>query len=298
MSKIVARTVDFLELFAAQKRALSSTEIARLLNIAPSSCHDVLRALLERGYLYELTPRRGYYPTLRLFGLAKAIADHDPVALRAEPPLRTLRDRIDESILLSKINGLGATYLLSMEPAHPLRFLATIGDHLSSLHATSAGKALLGTLDAGALDEFLSRAKLQAFTANTIVSKSALRNDLAIGGRRGWYLNDEESQIGVMTISSRFRWASAIFVVTVAGPTSRLGPKLNEAVALLIRACKSLDGPPCGNMHVGRRSDRLLLFGPIGSSEQAADIREKQSRLLQLGGEARGWPRDGDDVDR
>jgi DNA-binding IclR family transcriptional regulator len=241
MSKIVARTVDFLELFAAQKRPLSHTEIARLLDIPRSSCHDVLRALLERGYLYELTPRGGYYPTLRLFRMAKAIADHDPVALRAEAPLRTLRDRIDESILLSKINGLGATYLLSIEPAHPLRFFATVGDSLSSLHATSAGKALLGTLDAGALDEFLSRAKLHAFTAHTIVSKSALRNDLAAGNRRGWYLNDEESQIGVMTVSSRFRWASGVFIVTVAGPTSRLNRKLDEAVALLTRVCKSLD---------------------------------------------------------
>jgi DNA-binding IclR family transcriptional regulator len=241
MSKIVARTLYFLELFAAQKRPLSHTEIARLLGIPQSSCHDVLRALLARGYLYELTARGGYYPTLRLFRMAKAIADHDPVALRADAPLRTLRDQVDESILLSKVNGLAATYLLSIEPSHPLRFLATVGDTLSSLHATSAGKALLGTLDVGALNEFLSSAKLQAFTARTIVSKAALRTDIAVGNQRGWYLNDEESQIGVTTVSGRFKWASVVFVVTIAGPTSRLNPKLQEAVGLLLRACKSLD---------------------------------------------------------
>jgi DNA-binding IclR family transcriptional regulator len=241
VSKIVARTLDFLELFAAERRPLSHTEIARLLAIPPSSCHDVLRALLERGYLYELTARGGYYPTLRLFRIAKAVADHDPVALRAEAPLRTLRDKLDESILLSKVNGLGATYLLSIEPSHPLRFLAMVGETLSSLHATSAGKALLGTLGAGALNEFLSSAKLQAFTARTIVSKTALRADLAAGNQRGWYLNDEESQIGVTTVSSRFNWASGVFVVTIAGPTPRLKPKLKEAIELLLRVCKSLD---------------------------------------------------------
>jgi len=266
MSKIVARTVDFLELFAAQKRPLSHTEIARLLNIPPSSCHDVLRALLARGYLYELTARGGYYPTLRLFEIAKTIADHDPVAQRAEAPLRTLRDRIDESILLSKINGLTATYLLSLEPAHPLRFLATVGETLSSLHATSAGKALLGTLDAGALDEFLSRTKLQAFTAHTLVSKSALRSDLAAGNRRGWYLNDEESQIGVMTVSGRFRWTSGVFVVTVAGPKPRLKPKLTEAVSLLTSVCKSLDSPASEGVvrtiAVHARPSRARLTGP------------------------------------
>lgn len=243
MSKIVARTLDFLELFAAERRPLSHTEIARLLHIPPSSCHDVLRALLERGYLYELTGRGGYYPTLRLFRIAKAVADHDPVALRADAELRTLRDRIDESILLSKVKGLEATYLLSIEPSHPLRFLASVGESLSSLHATSAGKAVLGALDAGALNEFLSSAKLQAFTARTIISKAALRADLAAANQRGWYLNDEESQIGVTTVSSRFNWASGVFVVTIAGPTSRLNPKLKRAIELLLRACKSLDSP-------------------------------------------------------
>jgi len=243
MSKIVARTVDFLELFAAQKRPLSQTEIARLLDIPRSSCHDVLRALLQRGYLYELSAHGGYYPTLRLLSVGKHIADHDPVALRADVPLRALRDEIDESILLSKVNGLSATYLLSIEPSHPLRFLATVGGNISSLHATSAGKALLGALDAGALNEYLRSAKLQAFTARTIVSKGMLRGDIVAGNQRGWYLNDEESQIGVTTVSSRFKWAAGVFVVTVAGPTSRLNPKLKEAIALLMRACKSLDSP-------------------------------------------------------
>jgi len=99
MSKIVARTLDFLEVFAVQKRPLSASEIARLLDIPASSCHDVLQALLERGYLYELTSRGGYYPTLKLYEIAKTIADHDPVAARADSILRALRDKLDESIL-------------------------------------------------------------------------------------------------------------------------------------------------------------------------------------------------------
>jgi phosphatidylethanolamine-binding protein (PEBP) family uncharacterized protein len=52
-SKTVARTVDFPALFAAQKRPLPHTEIARPLDIPRSSCQDVLRTLSERGCLYE-----------------------------------------------------------------------------------------------------------------------------------------------------------------------------------------------------------------------------------------------------
>ena len=47
MSKIVDRTLDFLELFAKEKRPLSLSDISRLLSIPVSSCHDVLQALQE-----------------------------------------------------------------------------------------------------------------------------------------------------------------------------------------------------------------------------------------------------------
>jgi DNA-binding IclR family transcriptional regulator len=244
MSKIVSRTLDFLEIFAIHKRPLSSSEIARLLAIPASSCHDVLQALLERGYLYELTPRGGYYPTLRLYQTAKIIADHDPVPLRADAILRALRDKVDESILLAKVNGLDATYLLSIEPSHPLRFLATVGENVRSLHATSAGKALLAGLSDQALNAYLKSANLASLTASTITSKSALREELVAGNRRGWFANREESQEGVTTLSARFVWTSATYIVTIAGPTSRLGPKLAKAADLLTSACKLLEAPP------------------------------------------------------
>jgi DNA-binding IclR family transcriptional regulator len=244
MSKIVGRTLDFLEIFAVHKRPLSASEIARLLAIPASSCHDVLQALLERGYLYELTPRGGYYPTLRLYQTAKVIADHDPVPLRADAILRALRDKIDESILMAKVNGLDATYLLSIEPSHPLRFLASVGQNVRSLHATSAGKALLASLSEQALSGYLKTATLSALTPKTITSKAALREELAAGNRRGWFANREESQEGVTTLSARFVWTSAIYIVTIAGPTSRLGTKLSKAADLLTSACKLLEAPP------------------------------------------------------
>jgi DNA-binding IclR family transcriptional regulator len=241
MSKIVGRTLYFLEAFADQKRPLTSSEIARRLHIPASSCHDVLQALLERGYLYELTPRGGYYPTLRLYELAKSIADHDPVVRRADALLRTLRDKIDESVLLSKVSGLRATYLLSIEPAHPLRFLAEVGSRVRTLHATSAGKALLASLSERALGAYLKSATLTRLTPQTITSKVQLREELEAGNRRGWFLNREESQDGVTTLSARFDWASAVYIVTIAGPTSRMFPRLATAAELLTDACKALE---------------------------------------------------------
>jgi DNA-binding IclR family transcriptional regulator len=241
MSKIVERTLDLLELFAEEKRPLSLSDIARLLKIPVSSCHDVLQAMQARGYLYELAPRAGYYPTLRLQKLGQEIGDHDPVVARADLLLRSLRDTLDESVLLAKVSGMHATYLLVFEPTHPLRFLMKVGDPVRSLHATSGGKALLGSLDERELAAFLRSANLAPMTARTITERTALRTEIEAGRARGWYLNRGESQEGVTTMSAPFRWNNAVYVVTVAGPTARIDPRLDQAAGLITNVCKMLE---------------------------------------------------------
>lgn len=241
MSKIVERTLDCFELFAEQMRPLSLTEISRLLKIPPSSCHDVLQALQKRGYIYELAPRGGFYPTLRLHDLAKTIADHDPVLLRAEILLRSLRDILDESVQLAKARDLQATYLLTFESAHALRIVVGVGSNLRSVHATSAGKALLASLDDRALSAYLKSTRLTALTAKTVLSKTELRNQIETGRKRGWFLNREESVEGVTTLSSRFKWQESLYIVTVAGPTPRIDAKLSWAAELLMDVCKRLE---------------------------------------------------------
>lgn len=241
MSKIVDRTLDILEIFAEEKRPLSLSDTARLLKIPVSSCHDVLQALQARGYLYEVAPRAGYYPTLRLQSLSKVIADNDPVVARAEPLLRGLRDSLDELVMLSKVNGLQATYLLVFDAIHPLRFTVKVGERVRTIYATSGGKALLASLDKSAFNAFLNDIVLTPMTKRTLRTKAALRKDVALGRKRGWFLNKGESQDGVTTLSVSFAWNTAIYIVTIAGPSSRLDKRLEEAVRSVKNTCAQLE---------------------------------------------------------
>jgi DNA-binding IclR family transcriptional regulator len=241
MSKIVDRTLDLLELFGQERRPLTLSDTARLLKIPVSSCHDVVQALQARGYLYELAPRAGYYPTSRLLRLGKEISEHDPVAARAEIVLRSMRDSLDETVLLAKVNGLQATYLIVFEPTQPLRFLAKVGDNVRTLHATSGGKALLGSLDDHGLTDYLRTARLTAMTARTITSKSELRADIERGRQRGWHENNQESLEGVTTLSASFRWNASVYIVTVAGPTPRMTERFDKAVGMLTHVCTMLE---------------------------------------------------------
>jgi DNA-binding IclR family transcriptional regulator len=94
------------------------------------------------------------------------------------------------------------------------------------------------------LSAFFKSASLVSLTPRTITSKTALREELAAGNLRGWFANRDESQLGVTTISARFMWTSALYIVTIAGPTSRLGPKLAKAAELLVGVCRLLESSP------------------------------------------------------
>jgi DNA-binding IclR family transcriptional regulator len=241
VSKIVERTLDFLELFAREKRPLSLSDISRLLAIPVSSCHDVLQALQERGFIYEITPRGGYYPTLRLYEIGKSIAENDPVVQRAELVLRELRNALDETVLLAKVVGLAGTYLLTFDPSHPLRFQLRPGDRITSLHATSAGLALLATLDERRLAEVLAQIRLVSLTRHTPKTMEALSQLIEAGRQCGYYVNAEYSIEGLTTVSASFAWQQINYIVTIAAPTPRLSSRIEAAAPLLLDACRRLE---------------------------------------------------------
>jgi DNA-binding IclR family transcriptional regulator len=58
--------------------------------------------------------------------------------------------------------------------------------------------------------------------------------------RRGYFLNQAESFEDATTVSSLFRWHGADYIVTVAGPTSRMAGKLDQAIKLVREACNAL----------------------------------------------------------
>jgi DNA-binding IclR family transcriptional regulator len=233
--------LDFLELFAVQKRPLSLSDISRLLSIPVSSCHDVLQALQARGFIYEVSPRGGYYPTLRMFETGRVIAEHDPVVMRAEFVLRELRDTLDESVLLAKVSGLKGMYLLAFETSNPLRYQINVGQGIASLHAASAGKAILGGLDDDTLALALKDLHMPAFTAKTATDSLSLRRDVESGRARGYYLNLGESIEGVTTISAPFHWQKSMYIVTVVAPAARLEGRLAETGAMLLETCRKLE---------------------------------------------------------
>lgn len=244
MSKIVYRTLNVFEAFAAQKKPLSLTDLMKLLGIPMSSCHDVVHALEEQGYLYEVKPRGGFYPTARLHAIAQTILDNDPVTERAEAILQRLSLELSTSVSLGKARDMHLTYLVVCNPTDPLRFSVAIGSDARNLYATSAGKALLASFPPAQQKAYLAGITLTPLTPSTVTSKTVLLKELQESEARGWFINREESVEDALTISTRFVWNGAIYVITAAGTLKRMERQLDKAVKALQAAARELQQPP------------------------------------------------------
>jgi len=235
----LARTLDIFEIFGAAQKPLSLSEIARTIDAPASSCHLLLRALLERGYLYSLGRRKLYYPTRRLYDVACGIATHDALIEELRPMLAGLRDRSGETVILGKRQGDAVLYLDVLESANTVRYTARAGEY-KPLHASAIGKALLGALPPEELDDWLGSHALRRATPNTLISATQLKSNLQQGRKRGYFVTRGENVVDVTAIAGTLALENEAFGVAIAGPLHRMDPALTRHAELLLTAVRRI----------------------------------------------------------
>lgn len=239
--KTALRVIEIIETFARERRALSLSELARLLAVPASSCLALIRTLTSLGYLYETARRQGYYPTGRLLAMAQQIARHDPVLDRVHGTMSELRDATGETIVIGKLHeGTSVVYLDVLESPHAIRYIATAGER-RELHANSIGKALLAAMDDAERAALLPRLGYQGFTPRTLTTPATLEADLSASRKRGAFVNLSESMPDVGALAWPVRLSGECYALSIAGPVYRIEPHLERYAAILRAACASLE---------------------------------------------------------
>ena len=236
--KSAARVLDVIEAFAAERRPLTLSELAKVLAIPAASCLELIRTLSGRGYLYEVERRGGFYPSGRLHAQAAIIAAHDPVLARAAEALAALRDRTGETVVLAKLRGRDVLYLDVAESRQSVRYAAEIGA-VRPVQANSLGKALLAGLDPAVREELLAGIDFRPLTGRTL-GRAGLERDLEASRRRGWYCNLGESVADLGAIARPLRLADS-YAISVAGPLGRIEAALDAHAEALRETCEAIE---------------------------------------------------------
>ena len=112
-----------------------------------------------------------------------------------------------------------------VESTHSLRMPSQVGRR-NPVHSTGVGKALIAYLPDEVLAGIALRRGLARFTARTLTDLPALRADLARVRARGYAVDDEEIEEGLVCVGAPVRdhTGSVVAAVSIAGPSSRLRP--------------------------------------------------------------------------
>ena len=234
-----SRTLDIFEIFAAEQRPLSLSELARLADIPVSTCHSLMRTLEQRGFLHFMSAREAY-PTRKMLEVCAAIDAHDSIAAWLAPALTALRDETGETIILGSRQSDTVLYLLVVESQQTVRYTARVGE-FKPLHSSAIGKTLLAEMPDDALNTWLSGRELKAVTAHTITSQRQLRRELAESRERGYFITHGENVADVMALAAPLLLGSMTLGVAIAGPLQRMQEMEKRHAPKLLRVVKALE---------------------------------------------------------
>jgi IclR family acetate operon transcriptional repressor len=232
----VERAIAVLECFAGSERSLGLTEIARAVDLTPSTVHRLLRALTTAGYV-EQDSTEHYRLGIGIAVLGQRALEHSGYSL-ARPVLERLSEATGESASLGIRRGGEVVVIERTSSPAGLRFDHQTGAEIA-MHASAMGKVLLAFSGESIEVEVEALATPTRFTDKTLAAPDDLTRVLREVVERGWATNVEERHVGVCGIAApvRSRSGPAHAAIGLQGPSVRLTPdRIDELAPLVVAA--------------------------------------------------------------
>lgn len=226
----VRNAARLLKEFSSREPEFGVTELAERLGIGKSSVHRLLATLLTEDLIEQDALTGRYRLGLAMHDLGTAASAGNSLHAAVLLPMSELRNHTGETVQLGVLDRREVVYVERLDSPNTLRLYVNDGRRRDA-HSTGAGKCLLAYLPPEQLDRLLDRWELPQRTPHTITNHAALRRDLLKTRRRGYAINQHESEIGVFSVAAPIRDIAGrvVAALSVAGPSQRMESTLGEA---------------------------------------------------------------------
>jgi DNA-binding IclR family transcriptional regulator len=234
--KSAVRTVELLEYLAARPdHPARLREISNALEMPRSSAHALLRTLVAQGWVRCDPSGTLYGIGVRALLVGTSYLDADPYLPLITPFLDDLRQDLDETFHLGRLDGTDIVYLATRESKQYTRASNRVGRRLPA-YTTALGKSLLAERFGTDRDEHVPAA-LKPLTANTIVDRGSLDEALEEVRVRGFATDVEENTPGLRCFAVALRYCSpAQDAISASVPVGRLSPEREREIVDALRA--------------------------------------------------------------
>jgi DNA-binding IclR family transcriptional regulator len=210
--------------------------------VASSTAHRLLAMLTYRGFVRQDPVSKAYLPGPALTSVAFAIFGRIDVPATATPIMRTLTERLRETIHVGMLDGASVRFVAAAEGPNAVRVASRLGRTMPA-HCTSTGKVMLAQLSEPELRQLFPHEELARITANSIGSRTELEAELSRIRERGYAINREESEEGVASVAVPIptRAPGLYLALNAAAPQNRLeSSQYATVVAALVEAAKEI----------------------------------------------------------
>jgi IclR family transcriptional regulator, pca regulon regulatory protein len=214
----LAKGISVLRFIAESEDPAGITQLSKALHLSIGAVQRVTYTLSELGYLRKAASGQGYILGPKGWALGLSIVNKIDLRNIAHPYLKDLSDSVGEIVSLGIVEGPEMIYLDRIKTRHILNLNLNVGARLPA-HSTSLGKAVLAFLPEPELAAFLDRFELKPFTRNTITDRSRFREELRRIRKRGFAVNNAETDNGIRSVAAPVRdqsgWAVASINISV-----------------------------------------------------------------------------------
>jgi DNA-binding IclR family transcriptional regulator len=212
------------------------TQLSRRLHLHVSTVHRLLVNLVRHGFVEEDPVSGGYQLSYRILRMGLRVLDRLDFRRVAQPLLRDLNLRTQETVHLAILQGWGTIFIEKFDSPQPVGLEARLG-HVMPLHCTGVGKTLLAYHGEDLLKQVVQSPGLTRLTTRTITGLPQLRKELERIRQQGYALDQEEAVEGLRCVAAPvFNHAGRIVAAfSVAGPATRLTAARIPELAQLVR---------------------------------------------------------------
>ncbi|WP_166459796.1 IclR family transcriptional regulator [Amycolatopsis pithecellobii] len=234
----VARCLRLLELLGTHTAdGLSVTEAARLLGGSKSATFALLQTLIVDDFVVEVSPGPRYRLGPAILRLADSHVRSLPLIEAVRPVMRALTTETGWTSRLAVFEHGHAVFMDRVDAGGTIRFFTPLGRR-ELPHRSSAGKAMLATLPETQVRAIIAETGLPQRTRQTITNLDALMEDLALIRVRGFAVDDEEDDEGVLCVGAAFadRDGTCAAAVSITGLKSGVPAWRIQELGRLVRA--------------------------------------------------------------
>tara|TARA_R110001599_G_scaffold62921_3_gene175212 strand:+ start:21342 stop:22127 length:786 start_codon:yes stop_codon:yes gene_type:complete len=219
----IIKVLRVLQTIPQMDKGATAKRIQEAMDLPRPTIYRLLNTLEQEGFV-ERNPVNGEYVlgTQLIFLSQRAVLQH-PLQERVRATLRAIGETTGETVHLGIPYGTHMTFVDKIESSKSVRMASYIGMPVP-MHSTSVGKAYLAALDDATREQYLPRLTLSKITSRTLNTLEALREELARTQLRGYAIDDEENESGIVCFAQAIHGVDGQIAgaISVSTPRYRL----------------------------------------------------------------------------